>query len=320
MFPTNSFITQLAHRLEMNNLNECLYFPKYFQIETVTVCNAHCVMCPRSHGKVNLGTPFITDELFDKFALEVSTFSTWIEQICVTGMGEPTLDPKLPERIGLLKKAGIKKTNISTNGSLLSQELVLELINKGIDGIWISINGFSKKTYEKVQVGLDFDEVIKNTENLIRLREKFRPNMEIRIRSVILDENKNEVDKWLDFWSHKLKPQDRIYAKPPHSFGNQVWTEEEQKISYYADKPCVSPFSTMIIRSDGRVSLCAADSNVNYELGNISQTAIREIWQNEKFRHVRSLHANGMRNEIEMCRGCDCWNRDSVENHGISSE
>lgn len=95
-----------------------------------------------------------------------------------------------------------------------------------------------------------------------------------------------------------------------HSWGNQLREEDEADVQRLADVPCVSPFSTMIIQSDGLVPLCGCDYNGSHCLGDFSKQSIQEIWQGTAYARLRRLHATGSRNEVAMCRGCSLWERE----------
>ena len=50
-------LRSLAKRLDLKDLSETFYFPKYFEIETIRACNARCKMCPvwqnpKDYGKM----------------------------------------------------------------------------------------------------------------------------------------------------------------------------------------------------------------------------------------------------------------------------
>lgn len=312
MFPNNEANRALAKRIFLNELDECLYFPKYFEIETVNACNARCVIC--SIKDWNKGkNALMNSDLFSKFVDEVSQYRNWIETISLARDGEPTLDPNLPLRVRMLKRVGIKKVTFSTNGQLLSAQLAEELIVQGLDDIMVSIDGITKETFEKIRVPLDYETVLKNTLDLIQLRNRINPKMTIRLRMVVVDENQHEVDGWLKYWSEQVKEQDRVYAMPLHTWGNQLKKERAEKIAFYADKPCVTPFSTISMHADGEIGLCGVDYNSKHLMGDFAKQSLKEVWIGECFSRVRELHANSRRNEIMLCRGCDLWEREYNE-------
>lgn len=312
MFPKNQFNQELAERIFLEELEECEKFPKYFEIETINVCNAQCIMCPISKSNTGNKRKIMTMELFQKFLDEISEYNDWIETVCLNRDGEPTLDKTIHEKVRMLKDIKIKKVTLTTNAQLLDENLVCKLIESNLDDIMISIDSINKETYESIRKGLNFETVLENILKLIEIRNKRNSKMTIRIRMVIMDKNKDEVDAWKDFWNKKLSHIDRAYAMPEHSWGNQLKEENLNKRERYKQIPCVFPFSSMAIHSDGIVSLCNVDYNRKHTLGNLNCQTIKEIWISEVFKEVRKLHANAMRNDIELCKGCDLWNRDYV--------
>lgn len=314
MFLKNETNKSLAKRIFLEDLGDCIYFPKYFEIETVNICNAHCIICPIDDWSRRRKAIMSTD-LFSKFQREVSQYSDWIETICLARDGEPTLDPHLAGRIQMLKESGIKKVTISTNGQLLTVKLTEALINAGLDDIMVSIDGITKGTFEQIRLGLDYETVLNNTLGLIQKRNKINSKMTIRLRMAVIEKNKHEVDDWLKYWSSWVRPQDKVYAMPAHSWGSQL-----RKINFpavntdlsqvYFDKPCVFPFSSVAMHVDGKIGLCNVDYNLKYLMGDFSKHSLKEIWTSEKFSKVRWLHANNRRNEINFCRGCNLWDRE----------
>lgn len=318
-FPKDEENEKLSKRLYLNSLDECLSFPKYFEIETVNICNARCVMCAISVNKIQKGR-VMSKGLFGKFVNEVRNYTDWIETICLNRDGEPILDKNLSDRVKMLKDIGIKKVTFATNGQLLHPNLVHQLINAGLDDIMVSIDAMAKHTFELIRVGLNYETVLKNTLELINIRNNRRSKMTIRIRMVVMDENKHEVEEWIAFWNSKVLERDTVYAKPIHTWGNQIGQEGQDMIAKYADKPCVSPFSTVVIKVDGRIPLCGADYNVENIMGDFSRQTIKEIWDAQPYRKLRLLHANKQRNKISMCRGCHIWDRDLMITKNSFSE
>ena len=69
---------------------------------------------------------------------------------------------------------------------------------------------------------------------------------------------------------------------------------------------CVIPFQQMVIRPDGKVSLCSNDSFGKMTLGDLTKQSLREIWYGEAYMRIREKLRNG-RNEIPLCRACDAF-------------
>lgn len=301
-------LQQLAMRLDLADIEEAYYFPKYYQLETTRICNARCPFC--AIDKWNKDTPFMSDDLFNKIADEMGRYSHWINTVAIQRAGEPLLDKKLVERIKKLKGKGMRCVNLSTNASLLTESKARALLLAGLDEIMFSIDSVVKETYEKMRVGLKFETVLANIETFFKVRDEMKPDMIVRVRAISFsdcEKYSEEMDSWKAFWEQFKRPQDRIYLKRAHSWGNQVeWDDRivENETIYH---PCIMPWSTMHILSDGRVALCGNDYDARLCLGNIAEDTIYDVWHNEQCGRVRRLHASGRRNEIPFCRGCRLW-------------
>lgn len=246
------------------------------------------------------------EQLFDKLLDELVMHVDAVKMIMLYWRGEPLLDKHLVEHIASLKKIGISVVDFSTNGALLSDELTVKLLDAGLDIIRISCETLDEKNYEKIRVGLDFNTVMDNIRNLIRRRNQINPHMQIRIRGVDMPElTKEEVDSWVDYWCSQLKSNDEVDILPLHNWGNKIDMGNGENIS----KPCVIPFTTMVVGKDGIVPLCCEDSSHNYVLGNVNDQTIEEIWHSDARKRLLTKHAEGKKNDIPMCKTCTAWYR-----------
>lgn len=321
---------QIASRLGVEDVEEALYFPKYFQIETIRVCNARCPFC--AIDQWDKSVPFISDDLFEKIALELSLYAGWIRVVAIQRAGEPLLDKKIVSRVRRLKQAEVKNVSMSTNISMLTEDKAIELLEAGLDEIMLSIDSIDKHNYQKMRVGLNYETVMHNIETLFKVRDRIKPAMIIRVRGVSFydldkEEDVRELDRWENFWNRFRKPQDRIYMKRAHNWGNQIDLREraeDKGISgNYGDiyHPCILPWSTMHITAMGTVALCPMDYDGKMNLGDINRQSIAEVWRNQKWEQVRKAHRTGNRNEIKMCQGCKLFDLDySLENKHHSKQ
>jgi MoaA/NifB/PqqE/SkfB family radical SAM enzyme len=303
-------ITYLEKKLSLGKFEDYLRFPVYYEIETVNACNATCAMCTvNDWGKHR--NPFMSDEMFKKIADELIESKDIVRTINLSRDGEPLLDKKLEEKITYLKESGIKHITFSTNASILNNKRTLALLKSGLDEIMFSIDGLKKETFEKIRAGLCFEKIVDNVLNFIKLRNETSSSVKIRVRMVLQEENVAEVEEWGKYWRGFLREPDSVYAKNIHGWGNQmegyVALQEFKRIV----QPCTSPFSTMIIRYNGDVTICPLDFAFKYCNGNVEGQSIRDIWQNGMyFRQFRELHLEGKRDEFILCRGCRLWDSD----------
>ncbi len=301
-------LAAIAGKLNLASMDEALVFPRFVQLETTRLCNAKCPMC--LIDKWDKSTPFMADDLFEKIAAELVDHAHRIRWVCIQKAGEPLLDKKIAKRIRRLKDGGIKTVTMSTNASALTGKKGRELLDAGLDELMISFDAVDKETYEKIRVGLNYERVLGNIRTFFRVRDAHRPETRIRVKGVTFhdpDEAKQIMlrERWERFWRDIRKPGDRIYMKAAHNWGNQIeWEGVIPEFSPDVYHPCVMPWSTVQITAMGTICLCPHDFDGVFDLGDVVEKPIAEVWRNAALERVRRLHATGERNQIELCRGC----------------
>lgn len=146
--------------------------PETLIVETTNLCNAKCTMCiipvmGRTRGSMS-------QELFGKIIEDASR--SGIRLISLQHIGEPLIDEKLFDRIRLIKKYGLK-VMFHTNGSLLDVEKAKLILETGVDIVGISLDAFSKETYQSVRKGLSFEEVKRNVINLMDIKKRKKASL-----------------------------------------------------------------------------------------------------------------------------------------------
>lgn len=77
-----------------------------------------------------------------------------------------------------------------------------------------------------------------------------------------------------------------------------------KKIVQPLQMSCILPFKQIIIRPDGKLSLCSNDALGKYTLGDITTHSLVECWTSMEYMSVRKKIMLG-RSECELCRACD---------------
>jgi MoaA/NifB/PqqE/SkfB family radical SAM enzyme len=67
---------------------------------------------------------------------------------------------------------------------------------------------------------------------------------------------------------------------------------------------CCKPFLQMVVRPDGKLSLCCCDAYGFMTMGDLNKQGMVEAWRGEKYNDVRRRMLSD-RNSIPMCRACD---------------
>lgn|GEM_PF-687983 len=67
---------------------------------------------------------------------------------------------------------------------------------------------------------------------------------------------------------------------------------------------CILPFTQLVVRPDGKVSLCCQDALGRFTQGDLSKQRIQDIWNGDVYWRVRNKMLRG-RHHIEFCSHCD---------------
>jgi radical SAM protein with 4Fe4S-binding SPASM domain len=67
---------------------------------------------------------------------------------------------------------------------------------------------------------------------------------------------------------------------------------------------CILPFSQMVIRPDGKASLCCNDALGKVTLGDLTQSSVIEVWNSSSYWEIRKRILDG-RKKLSPCDKCD---------------
>ena len=106
-------------------------------IEPAAVCNLGCIYCARSKNKpwTTSRPAFMDWELFTRIVDEAPQT---IETICLSGIGEPLMHPRIMDMVEYASKSG-RRVYMFTNGTLLKGELMQKLAKSALDALNASI-------------------------------------------------------------------------------------------------------------------------------------------------------------------------------------
>ncbi len=289
------------------SLPQSIKFPRYLHIETVNNCNADCTMCGIDFSLKSKER--IDDVTFKKIIDEVGEYNDHVEKVMLYLDGEPLLDRDIFEKVKYTKSKGVKVVNLATNASLLTESKCHELLESGLDEIYIALDSMDKETYEGIRRGLNYDKVLANIHQLIKLRDKVNSQLKIRIQLIKQSSNITEIDGYIKYWNQFISSHDEISIQKIHN-----WAGELSHVERYNDTlPCHAKWSTMCIHVDGVVPLCCMDTTTKFPLGDITQRSLKEVWNDQIVNQYRQMHLSGHRNEINICDGCNLWRKDKRE-------
>jgi len=159
-------------------------------IEPTSRCNLECLTCIRNVWDEPLG--MMQWETFEHILGDIQAFKP-TPTIFLGGFGEPFVHPKIIAMIQRVKDLG-GSVELITNGILLTEDISEQLIETGLDVLWISIDGVTPESYADVRLGATLPNVLDNIDALLRMRNlahKTKP--QVGIAFVAMKRNIHEL-------------------------------------------------------------------------------------------------------------------------------
>jgi radical SAM protein with 4Fe4S-binding SPASM domain len=138
--------------------------PEEIYLEVTNRCNLKCTTCPQSWGMSEDSA-----DLSPETARVLLAQLPAIRRVVLHGIGEPTLNPRLPEIVSVVKERGAYAL-FNTNGLLLRGALLEQLVRAGLDEVRISVDAATPETYRLVRGADMFSRVIANARSLAETR------------------------------------------------------------------------------------------------------------------------------------------------------
>lgn len=154
-------------------------------IEPTNRCNLSCQTCIRNNWEEIQSD--ITSETFARIINSISNLPSRPD-VFFGGFGEPLLIADIAEMVAEAKKVA-GKVELITNGMLLTEDRSRDLIQAGLDVLWISLDGASPEQFSKVRIGGTLPAVLDNIRTFKHLRKKHSYHPEIGISFVAMRKN-----------------------------------------------------------------------------------------------------------------------------------
>jgi len=161
----------------------------WIQVETTTWCTASCIYCPHAVFNSHWPNRHMSLTLFK----ELIPFIRNTDLVYLQGWGEPLLNEQLFEMIRICKDNG-RRVGLTTNGMLLNEKTIRNIIDLKLDILCISLAGTTAATHNKIRQGTDFDLVISNLERLSKIKHEMRsPLPALHFAYIMLRSNFHEL-------------------------------------------------------------------------------------------------------------------------------
>jgi len=302
------------------------------------MCNLRCKHCYANAGK-RIEEEFALEEI-KKIVDELDSLGTVL--IALAG-GEPMLRKDIYEIISYIKSKGME-VFLNTNGTMINEDTIIELINAGLTHIEISVDGL-EEDHDFIRGKGSFEKVL----NALEICKKY--NIKVGIMSTLFKHNYKNIPNFIDYFydkgvvgigflrfipSGRGKENNNILAmetmarkeaiemvyKKRIQYGEDFYLKIETPVSYlvakeydelmnkhkytsFMQRGCDGGILSCQILSSGLVTFCPQMGIGNY---NLHEYSMEFIWQNDEyFKQLRTRELKGKCGrckEKDLCGGC----------------
>jgi hypothetical protein len=212
-------------------------------------------------------------------------------------INEPLSDMRLGEIMRYIRTDPTARIELNTNGELMKEQRAREILDARVDVIRFSVDGFSKETFERSRVGLDYDTTVWRTFRFIQMAKEIGGAGRIEVRMIDMEYNQHEQEAFVDFWTKAGAEAliTELYLWP--------WEPGVKPVQ----KPCKKILQEMFIYVNGKATLCCWDSHERGVIGDVTRDHVLDVWNGAVNRHYRALLAQGRRSEILLCSRCEAY-------------
>jgi MoaA/NifB/PqqE/SkfB family radical SAM enzyme len=246
-------------------------FPLFgnIEIETLNRCNNDCSFCPVNRKLDPRPRRIMDEDLFNSLIAQLADLQ-YKGDIGLFSNNEPLLDRRIVDFCKIVKQ---KIPNVNH--------------------LYLDTNGklLTIELFENLMKYLDFL-VIDNYDNQMKLQEPVKAITEHLLTNPTYGEKVRIY----------MRKKDAILSTRGGSAPNRTNIAPLKSSCYF-------PFSQMVVRPDGKISLCNNDPLGKVTLGDLTRDSVSDVWNGDLYWGVRRRIAEGRKNFF-LCRSCDmtlCW-------------
>jgi MoaA/NifB/PqqE/SkfB family radical SAM enzyme len=142
------------------------------------------------------------------------------------------MTPNFDKYIIYAKQIGIPFVSLCSNMMLINEEIIRCLVDKKIDEVILSINGYSDENYHRIMKKSNFHTVMNNLKKLTDYKRRINSKYpKIRINTILMKSNVLEFDKLLEIVDEHEIDLIRFIPLRKHTFPNDPDESEKEEIS-----------------------------------------------------------------------------------------
>ena len=226
---------------QLNKLKNC-------SVKIVSGCFFKCKMC---HFWKKEKKDTITFDMYKKVILDLKKINPSI-QISLYG-GEPLMRNDIYDFIKFAYDNGLE-TNLCTNGFLINNKVSKKLSDSGLYHMYLSIDGYTKKTHDSIRgINGSYEKII----NAIKINSNNKKKFFTSLTFVIMKDNLHEVVDFLN-WSDGLdeikEVSLQVLEQPHFTRSIDYWYRDEKYKFLWPDDPILikKVFRNLIKKKKGK--------------------------------------------------------------------
>jgi len=281
------------------NKGPCPEFPLLVDVEITSKCNLRCIMCEHTYMKRK--QEMMTEKIFKSIISQCKGFAQGIRFIMYS---EPFLHPDIISYARHVKESGLL-LHITTNGTVVTNRQIDDLINLGLDSITFSMQGATEDEYAFIRRN---DKLPIVTEKIRYVKKKRKKNPFIQVSATVTQRDSNEdIERFKEKWSEYadlvtvgLTSWSRIAEYEPDIYKILGITPEQNR-KYM---PCQDILTKMCVFANGDITVCCGDAEGRLTVGNILNDNMKDLWDSEVYNGLRLLLTNMKMDMLELCKNC----------------
>lgn len=288
--------------------------PISLTIEPTTACNLGCPECPSGLKQFSRPEGNIKQDFYKTIIDQVHKQTYYLNFYF---QGEPYINPDF---LQMVNYANSKKmyTATSTNAHFLNDKNAKATIESGLSRLTISIDGTTQETYESYRKNGSLDKVLEGAKNVIKWKKELKSKTPyIIFQFLVVKPNEHQIEDAKKLANDLGVDEIRFKTAQVYDYkhGNELIPTIDKYSRYkkQADgtyklknkmlNECWRMWSSCVLTWDGKVVPCCFDKDATHQLGNIDETPLKEIWQNQAYNGFRKALLTN-RQEIDICQNC----------------
>jgi radical SAM protein with 4Fe4S-binding SPASM domain len=280
----------LLNKLEKRSKRTFLEsLPINITIEPCNICNLRCPGCVTGTKHKESIDPQILD--LDQFRRIFDQISEYVFNISLYNWGEPFLNRDIFPIIEHASLGGCAVT-VHSNFNIFDDLMAEKAISSGLTHIYLSIDGGTQQTYEKYRKAGELSRVISNIKLLVSKKKAEKSRFPILTwKYLVFPHNVHEIESTRQM--AKRLEVDAFELVPGNTDNLAVFGREEfhdlstGRLLTNQRNFCDALWDSLIVYPDGSVIPCCQAFRKKDIFGNVLNSSVREVWNNENFVAMR---------------------------------